>query len=93
MKVGDINDLGGYVKNQKYDFLKLWIKVDGPIKIIDTLLGEENQKTKNVSHQCEACVMLHKDPDIMASLINNYYNYVPYVLNKYLLIKSTSVNK
>lgn len=92
MKVGDINDLGGYVKNQKDDFLKLWIKVDGPIKIIDMLLGEGNQKTKNVSHQCEACVMLHKDPDITSSLINNYHDYVPYVLNKYLLIKSTSVN-
>ncbi|MEL3928348.1 hypothetical protein V1669_13240 [Aeromonas enteropelogenes] len=93
MKVGDINDLSGYVQHQKNDFLKLWIKIDGPIKIIDYLLGEGNHKTKNVSHQCEACAMLHKDPEIIRHLKSRYQNYIPYVLNKYLLIKSATSNQ
>lgn len=93
MKVGEIHDLSGYVEHQKNDFLKLWIKVDGPIKIIDTLLGEGNNKTKKVSHQCEACVMLHKDPEIILSLKKHYQHYIPYVLNKYLLTKSATTNQ
>lgn len=85
MKLGDISDLTCYQQMQQDDFLKIWIKVEGPLKIIEQLLGREHKKIFNIQHQCQACAILHKDQEVIEKLVSNYAQYIPSVLHKFYL--------
>jgi hypothetical protein len=87
MKLGNIKNLECYKDMQQDDFLKIWIKVEGPLKIIEQLLGENNEKLINIQHQCQACAILHKDEEIIGKLINNYSEYIVPVLHKFNMSK------
>lgn len=88
MKLGSIGDKDALRKaydEQLNDFLKIWIKVDGPTSIIEQLMGSgyiENS-IGTVSHNCQSCVYLHKKPEIVSALKENYEKYMSNVLIKY----------
>src|SRR5690606_35213690 len=44
------------------DFLKIWIHVDGPMRIIRMLLGDDAVEKYGFVHMCEACATMHNDP-------------------------------
>ncbi|NOU53145.1 radical SAM protein [Pseudoalteromonas sp. JBTF-M23] len=88
MKIGNIykkDFLKIAYESQLEDFLKIWIKVDGPAKIIKMIMGdsytEENIGT--ISHNCQACVYLHKDEKIRAKLKQRYPEFLPSVMFRY----------
>jgi len=88
MKIGNIGDKDALRKaydEQLNDFLKIWIKVDGPTSIIEQLMGSGyiGNSIGTVSHNCQSCVYLHKDPKIVSALKENYEKYMPNVLMKY----------
>ena len=64
--------------NNFNDFMKIWLKVDGPEKI----LYYAYQKNKNLEkyiksivHPCQACAIIYKNPEVRETL-NNYYKEI-----------------
>ncbi|TFH90996.1 radical SAM protein [Vibrio ouci] len=88
IKVGKINNLSDFIINQEDDFLKLWIYTDGPIGIIKTLMGFDYFKEHNVHHQCQACVMLHKDEAIKKQLSSTWKEHLIPTIQKFNLKKN-----
>ncbi|MCG7562769.1 SPASM domain-containing protein [Pseudoalteromonas sp. McH1-42] len=88
MKIGHIFEnefLKKAHQSQLEDFLKIWIKVDGPAKIISLLMGDDYAESNigTVSHNCQACVYLHKDKQIIAKLKQRYAEFLPSVMFRY----------
>ncbi|EOO04945.1 hypothetical protein IAW_05763 [Bacillus cereus str. Schrouff] len=68
LQLGKIEDtkINDADKNAESDFLKKWIKIDGPEKIL-AWAAEHNPEIKwenMYSHQCQACFRLYKDPKV-----------------------------
>jgi hypothetical protein len=85
MRLGtcDGHNLADTWRTQEEDFLKHWIKVDGPYSIVERLLGERAAaKLDGVVHQCQACALLHLDPDVRAELARRYLDFVPDVMTR-----------
>lgn len=74
-------------QSQYDDFLKFWIHVDGPYKIVKRVLGEEQSKDllSGVSHICEACAILHKTPEIKKRLAETYSEFTSEVMTRFAL--------
>ncbi|MEF2509005.1 radical SAM protein [Vibrio mimicus] len=85
MKLGKINRLTDFIANQEDDFLKLWIYTDGPIRIIKMLMGSDYFSERNIHHQCQACVLLHKDGDIRNKLSSEWKKYLIPTIQKFNL--------
>lgn len=78
--------------SQLDDFLKIWIRVDGPYSIIEKLLGERSEELlSDVVHQCQACAVLHQNSELRRLLSTEYIKHLPQVLGKFRLI--TALNK
>lgn len=79
----NMRDLYG---QQRDDFLKFWIHVDGPYKIVKRILGEEAEALlSDVSHICQACAILHKTPEVRERLLEEYPKYVEEVMTRFAL--------
>ncbi|OHU90195.1 MULTISPECIES: radical SAM/SPASM domain-containing protein [Pseudoalteromonas] len=88
MKIGNIYEkdfLKVAYESQLEDFLKIWIKVDGPARIIKLLMGEDyiEKNIGTINHNCQACVYLHKDDKILANLKQRYPEFLPSVMFRY----------
>ena len=92
MKIGTIfeEDCFSHAEKREIeDFLKIWIKVDGPIEIIRKLKGEDFilKEIGSISHICQSCVHLHKNKAITDSLKKEYQKFLPEVMLKYNAMK------
>ncbi|RZM80322.1 radical SAM protein [Pseudoalteromonas rubra] len=89
MKIGDLehDSIGAAFNNQLEDFLKYWIKVEGPMNIIRQLCDEDfiTREVGQIDHICQACVHLHKNPVIREKLASEYHNHVNQVMAKFHL--------
>lgn len=88
MRLGKCNgtNIGTLYKAQADDFLKYWIRMDGPYSILETILGEESKAIlQDVVHTCQACVILHKNPNVRNRLLLDYEKYVPDVMSRFHL--------
>ncbi len=92
MKLGSINDeaVSKICQRQTDDFLKYWIHADGPYQIIEKLLPEQsaNDLLKGVVHICQACVILHKNPDVRNRLLERHQEFMPSVMTRFFLAKA-----
>ena len=78
--------------SQLNDFLKIWINVDGPYRIIERLLGERDVKDLgSIVHICEACAILHQDAHLRKALAARYHEFVPEVMGRFCLNKSVEL--
>lgn len=95
MKLGKVSSgsaLAGTYYRQLEDFLKIWIHVDGPYKIITRLFGEgAAEDLKDVVHICQACAILHKHPGIRQRLEQRYREFVPEIMSRFYLQQSIEV--
>jgi len=91
MRIGDIDDTECYRREQENDFLKLWLRVDGPMNILETLLGRNHEKLKKVVHVCQACAILHKDDEVRDKLEAQYTDHMLAVGHKWNLIKAVEM--
>ncbi|HJP39550.1 MAG TPA: radical SAM protein [Gammaproteobacteria bacterium] len=74
---------------QLTDFLKIWIKVDGPYTIIRRLFGDAVQEDlQDVVHICQACAILHQHPEIRARIQQRYMEFMPEVMSRFYLQQS-----
>ncbi len=64
------------------DFLKLWIRHDGPERVLawaaahDESIDWENR----YGHKCQACLRVYKDPKVASVIRNHYQEVIPRVL-------------
>ncbi|MGO4552251.1 radical SAM protein [Lysobacter sp. 2RAF19] len=88
MKLGRCSEggLAARYRMQEEDFLKYWLKVDGPYSIIERLLPDlAPQLLEGVVHQCQACVILHQRDDLRALLTQRYPEFVPEVMTRHAM--------
>lgn len=76
--------IGERYRSQADDFLKYWLKVDGPYSIIERLLGHEaDSLLDGVVHQCQACAVLHQNDGVRHALASRYGEFVPEVMTRF----------
>lgn len=97
MKIGhlDKDNLKQVYMDQQKDFLKLWISIDGPLVIMEKLIGEKRVKEKfgELSHSCQACVYLHKDSEIKSNLMSDCKKFIPDILMRRTIADKLSQQK
>lgn len=86
MKVGSSSHSGlrdEYIA-QAQDFLKIWLKVDGPFRIIKILsAGEAPDRLSQIVHPCQACALLHQDMGLRQKVVFEYKHHMERVLRSF----------
>lgn len=74
-------------ERQRGDFLKYWIRVDGPYTIIQRVMGvaDSEEILRGVVHKCQACAILHQSERVRAALAARYKEFVEEVLGRFSL--------
>lgn len=86
MKLGNLGgaSLRELYESQYDDFMKVWLAVDGPYRIIERLTTETERKDLGqVVHLCQACVLLHRHPVLRERARDRYEEFVPEVLARF----------
>ncbi|MCY1532580.1 peptide modification radical SAM enzyme, YydG family [compost metagenome] len=79
--------------SQAQDFLKIWIKVEGPFQIIkEVALEEYRDELDKIVHPCQACVLLHQSQLIRDRIIDQYRSHMARVLRKFFSQASIAVD-
>lgn len=95
MKLGNLRErrLKDMYLSQFDDFLKLWLAVDGPKKILRILQDADPTLTvdSGLAHICHACVVLHQDLRIRDLLMKVYPDKIDDVLLRYHLRRGISL--
>ncbi|MCO4321708.1 hypothetical protein [Aliidiomarina quisquiliarum] len=80
MKIGDLrtDSLLESYKSQLKDFMKLWIRVKGPLNIVKDVMGEKYMQDNfsGSNHICEVCSKLYNTPEIVEKVKEKYENYI-----------------
>ncbi|MSE04375.1 radical SAM protein [Lactobacillus salivarius] len=77
-----------YIFNKQFnDFMKIWLWVEGPFKILYyALRKDKNIKiNKKLTHPCQACVEIFSNSEIKNTLKTNYQDVVEDVMFKYAI--------
>ena len=73
-------------RSQEDDFLKYWLKVDGPYSILERLLGDDaTPLLEGVVHQCQACAILHRNDAVREALSLRHSAFVPDVMTRHAI--------
>lgn len=83
MKLGRNGErsMAAMFEEQLSDFMKAWIHVDGPHRIMTRLFGEEAVSAlSGINHICQACVVMHQHPKVRDALRARYLEFAPEVL-------------
>jgi pyruvate-formate lyase-activating enzyme len=76
--------LDGEFFAQAQDFLKIWLKVDGPFQIIKMLCeGDELERLNKLVHPCQACALLHQDDGLRKKVVLEYKHHMERVLRSF----------
>ncbi|EHU0328769.1 hypothetical protein KY023_003278 [Vibrio vulnificus] len=87
MKLGTINNLTSFSEKQEDDFLKRWIKIDGPYSILEKMT-DDHSKLNNVVHPCQACAIIHKDMEVRENIKKRYKEHIIPIIFKENIIQS-----
>lgn len=81
----DAVDIRRDYQKQLDDFLKIWIHMDGPTRIMERLFGKDvvDEELSSVNHICQSCAILHKHPGVRRALEERYLEFVPEVLARF----------
>lgn len=89
MRIGSTKDsLNDAYSSSYQDFLKFWIHLDGPYRIIERLNLDNKDILKNVNHICEACIRMHQNSDVKDKLMNDYQDFLPEIMARFSLKSS-----
>jgi len=94
MKLGKLDDgIAASYMRQVDDFLKYWIKLDGPSEVIRRVMGDAaaNALLEGSVHMCHACALLHKAESIREKLRVSYEDFVAEVMSRYALSNAVEV--
>jgi len=88
MKLGKLGDRSflKMLQSEFDDFLKIWIHMDGPYQIMRKLFGPEvDNDLANVTHICQACVIMHKNDAVRREIQRRWMEFAPEVLHRFFL--------
>jgi hypothetical protein len=89
MRLGHLHEDGSMrdlYLSQCDDFLKYWIHVDGPYRIIERLAIKDGRDLlKDVVHICQACAVLHQSQEVRRILSVRYAEFVPEIMTRFVL--------
>lgn len=88
MKIGSLqdSDILSLYKLQFDDFMKMWISVDGPARIIQRITAGTPLKTDlKFSHPCEACAFLHLNPAVAGLVREGYEGFVSEIVDRFAM--------
>ena len=82
---GDNHDYAARYLSQLNDFMKIWIAVDGPKKILDFAISKNPsiKPARRAAHICEACVQIYKDALVQATLEEHYGEIIGDVMMRF----------
>lgn len=92
MRLGKNNgsNMAGLFLSQADDFMKFWIRTDGPYRIIEDVMGSDAPNyLKGVVHGCQACAILHKTPEIREKIREVYRDRIQDVMTRFALENAT----
>ncbi|EMF0060614.1 radical SAM protein [Enterococcus hirae] len=70
---------------QKYDFMKQWVYVDGPIKIMEKVKKWNPAiKEPQFFHYCQICAYIFNDNLIKETIFENYHEILEDVQNRFI---------
>lgn len=78
--------------NGRNDFIKIWLAVEGPEKILawtanfDPTIEWEGR----YSHQCESCRAVFKDPKVKKVILKHYQEKLPEIILRFAAIQNSS---
>src|SRR5262249_46850581 len=75
-------------RKSRDDFLKRWLRVDGPEKILAwTAIFDPSIKWENMyAHRCQACIRLYTDKSVREVILKNAERMVPDVIAREWLL-------
>ncbi|MDG6348099.1 hypothetical protein QAA18_05000 [Luteimonas sp. 8-5] len=88
MRLGknDGSNMGSLYRAQADDFMKYWIRMDGPYSIIEKVMGDAaGTYLEGVVHGCQACAILHKTPEIREKIVALFPSYVEEVMTRFAI--------
>lgn len=88
IKLGALSEksMGTMFDEAMDDFLKIWIHMDGPTKIMKKLFGDEiDEALSQIQHICQACAIMHLHPRVRETLQARYTEFLPDVLSRFSL--------
>jgi hypothetical protein len=92
MKVGSTQEysLRELYDNQLDDFIKIWLRVDGPEKIFDFAARKDPRilYPPADTHPCQTCTGLFLNERVRNVLAESYQEVVPEVLFRYHLLRN-----
>ncbi|MCF5935674.1 radical SAM protein, partial [Xanthomonas perforans] len=80
MKLGTMAEGVSNIYLRQYDdFMKYWLRMDGPAEIVRKVMGIEraDQLLAGSVHICHDCAVLHKNPEIREKISATYEQFVP----------------
>jgi len=92
MKLGDARarTLRELYDSQMEDFIKIWLRVEGPEKIFDFAVRKDPGLTfpDGATHPCQSCAALFLNPRVREVLQAHYLEKVPEVMFRYQMMRS-----
>lgn len=87
----DEGALSALIAEAEEDFLKLWMRQEGPEKILAWAAEHNpNIKWENMyAHRCQACARIYADPEVRTVLLERYEEVLADVLAKSYLFEAT----
>ncbi|MEE9219425.1 MAG: radical SAM protein [Acidobacteriota bacterium] len=91
LKLGSLREhrMGDLYRAALGDFLKIWLRVEGPENILRFASEKDPQMAlpPRSAHPCQACVSVHRNAGVRQILREHYRGKVPEVLFRYHLLQ------
>lgn len=71
-------------ENHQNDFLKIWIFVDGPKKVMEQVAEWTKEEVSFYAHKCLYCAALYNNPSFLKAIQENYLTVKEDVLSRFL---------
>lgn len=77
-------NLDEMLENHQNDFLKIWIFVDGPKKVMEQVAEWTKEEVPFYAHKCLYCAALYNNPSFLKAIQENYLTVKEDVLSRFL---------
>lgn len=86
MRIGNVKEgslIRGY-ENQKTDFMKQWLFVEGPVNILKQVVTwDESITIPKFVHPCQACAYIFQSPEVIDVIEKNYTLILDQITKKF----------
>jgi hypothetical protein len=95
LKLGSLrrHRMGDLYRSALADFLKIWLRVEGPESILSFAASKQGLPCPTTSaHMCQTCVRVHRDPGVRTALLKHWQEKKTEVLFRFHLLRELQVH-